>query len=121
MGTTLVGRARELERVTAWLERRWSVAAGTPSLLCVSGEAGVGKSAVVRAALAEFATPEELRDFFKACYGPTIAAYRANADSPERTAALDEDLAALGRRFELGSPGATMLEWEYLLVTARKA
>ena len=65
-----------------------------------------------------FATAEEFRDYFKASYGPTIAAYRGIADDPERVAALDAELAELGRRHDLGG-GA--MEWEYLLVTARKA
>jgi ubiquinone/menaquinone biosynthesis C-methylase UbiE len=65
-----------------------------------------------------FADGAEFRDFFKANYGPTIAVYRSLADDPERTAALDADLAALGDRFDLGG-GA--LDWEYLLVTARRA
>jgi SAM-dependent methyltransferase len=65
-----------------------------------------------------FANGAEFRDFFKANYGPTIAVYRSLADDPERTAALDADLAALGDRFDLGG-GA--MDWEYLLVTARRA
>jgi SAM-dependent methyltransferase len=65
-----------------------------------------------------FADGAEFRDFFKANYGPTIAVYRSLADDPERAAALDADLAALGDRFDLGG-GA--LDWEYLLVTARRA
>jgi ubiquinone/menaquinone biosynthesis C-methylase UbiE len=65
-----------------------------------------------------FPTPEEFREYFKANYGPTIAAYRGNADSPERVAALDADLAELARRFDRG---AGVLDWEYLLVTARRA
>jgi ubiquinone/menaquinone biosynthesis C-methylase UbiE len=64
-----------------------------------------------------FATAEEFRDFFKARYGPTIAAYKQIADRPERVAALDEDLAALARQHDLGG-GA--MEWEYLLLTARR-
>ena len=64
-----------------------------------------------------FATAEEFRDYFKRAYGPTIAVYRAIADDPEKVAALDEALAELGRRFDQG--GGTM-EWEYLLVTARR-
>ena len=60
-------------------------------------------------------SPEEFRDFFKACYGPTIAVYRRIADDPERVAALDQDLVELARRFDAG---AGVLEWEYLLVTA---
>jgi SAM-dependent methyltransferase len=68
-----------------------------------------------------FTTPESFRDFFKQNYGPTIAAYRFNADDPERTAALDADLVELGRRFDTGNvDGATHLEWEYLLLTATR-
>lgn len=67
-----------------------------------------------------FATPEAFRDFFKANYGPTVAAYRGIADDPERTAALDRDLAELARRNDRGD-GATVMEWEYLLLTARRA
>ncbi|MDX2600770.1 class I SAM-dependent methyltransferase [Streptomyces caniscabiei] len=65
-----------------------------------------------------FKSPEEFRDYFKARYGPTIAAYRAVADDPDRTAALDRDLAELARRHDQGS-GSTAMEWEYLLFTAR--
>lgn len=67
-----------------------------------------------------FASPEAFRDYFKANYGPTIAVYRGLADDPERTAALDEDLAELGRRFDVGA-GRTVLGWEYLLFTAQVA
>ncbi|MEI5007317.1 class I SAM-dependent methyltransferase [Streptomyces sp. PmtA] len=71
-----------------------------------------------------FATPEELRDYFKKNYGPTIAVYRNIADSPERVAALDRELAALvsDRASPAGdADGAgTAVEWEYLLVTARR-
>lgn len=65
-----------------------------------------------------FDSAEEFRDYFKARYGPTIATYKNIADDPDRVAALDRDLADLVRRFDSGS---TTLEWEYLLVTARKA
>ena len=57
------------------------------------------------------------RDYFKANYGPTIAAYRAISSEDDRVAALDTAIAALGDRYLAGS--ATM-EWEYLVVTARK-
>jgi SAM-dependent methyltransferase len=72
-----------------------------------------------------FGRPEEFRDYFKAKYGPTIAAYRGIADDPERTAALDVELAGLARRRDLGagsagSNGSIVMEWEYLLFTARK-
>lgn len=63
-----------------------------------------------------FATAEAFRDYFKACYGPTIAVYRNIAEGPERVAELDAALAELGKRFTTGST----MEWEYLIVTARK-
>jgi hypothetical protein len=66
-----------------------------------------------------FRTPAEFRDYFKARYGPTIAAYRGIADDPERVAALDRDLADLARRHDRGTQ-TTVLDWEYLLFTARK-
>ncbi len=65
-----------------------------------------------------FGSAEEFRDYFKANYGPTIAAYRNLADQPERAAELDEALAELARRDDLGW-GA--MDWEYLLLTARRA
>jgi ubiquinone/menaquinone biosynthesis C-methylase UbiE len=64
-----------------------------------------------------FGTPEAFRDYFKSHYGPTIVAYRGIADDPDRTAALDRDLVELARRFDLGQG---RLEWEYLVVTARR-
>ncbi|MCD4534215.1 class I SAM-dependent methyltransferase [Nocardioides sp. cx-169] len=63
-----------------------------------------------------FATAEAFRDYFKACYGPTIAVYRGLDEA--RAAALDEDLAALARGFDEGDG---LMRWEYLLVTARRA
>jgi hypothetical protein len=61
-----------------------------------------------------FATGADFRDFFKAYYGPTIAAYRNVADDPVRTAELDEAITDLADR-------RGTMEWEYLLVTATKA
>jgi ubiquinone/menaquinone biosynthesis C-methylase UbiE len=66
-----------------------------------------------------FGVPEDFRDYFKARYGPTIAVYRALADQPDRTAALDDALADLARRSDRGN-GSTVLDWEYLLLTARR-
>ncbi|MFJ6939906.1 class I SAM-dependent methyltransferase [Streptomyces sp. NPDC101132] len=64
-----------------------------------------------------FARPEDFREFFKTCYGPTIATYRAVGDDPERVAALDGALSELAGRYL--ADGA--MEWEYLLVTAERA
>jgi SAM-dependent methyltransferase len=66
-----------------------------------------------------FARPEDFRDYFKARYGPTIATYQNIAADPARTAALDQELADLARRHDHGT-GTTAMDWEYLLVTARK-
>lgn len=65
-----------------------------------------------------FDRPEDFRDYFKARYGPTIAAYRGLVDDAERTAELDRRLVELARRFDRGD-GSTVMDWEYLLVTAR--
>lgn len=65
-----------------------------------------------------FTDPESFRAYFKERYGPTIAAYKNVADDPERTAALDNDLVDLARQHDLGGG---VMEWEYLLFTARIA
>ena len=72
-----------------------------------------------------FGRPEDFRDYFKANYGPTITAYRGIADDPQRTAALDAELADLARRHDLAPAGTSgagniVMEWEYLLLTAHK-
>jgi hypothetical protein len=63
-----------------------------------------------------FAAPADFRDYFKARYGPTIAVYRAIADDADEVAALDRALVDLARPH--GRAGMVM-EWEYLLLTAR--
>ncbi|MGX5654805.1 class I SAM-dependent methyltransferase [Geodermatophilus nigrescens] len=63
---------------------------------------------------------EAWRDQWRTVYGPTIAVYRNIADDPERVAALDRDLAALVARYDRGTDGV-VLDWEYLLLTARRA
>lgn len=64
-----------------------------------------------------FATPEDFRNYFKANYGPTVAAYRAAGADPDRVTALDHDLVELARRYDRGDG---VMDWEYLLTTARK-
>jgi SAM-dependent methyltransferase len=66
-----------------------------------------------------FENPVAFLDYFKARYGPTIAVYRAIAAEPDRVAALDRELVELAQRHDVGA-GNTVLEWEYLLLTARK-
>jgi hypothetical protein len=66
-----------------------------------------------------FAAPDAFRDYFKTNYGPTVATYRGIAGEPHRVAALDADLTDLARLHDQGE-GRTVMEWEYLLLTARK-
>ena len=65
-----------------------------------------------------FADGAAFRDYFKAVYGPTIAAYRNIEGDADRVAALDADIARIGDGFLKGD---STMEWEYLLLTARKA
>jgi SAM-dependent methyltransferase len=67
-----------------------------------------------------FAEPADFREFFKTNYGPTIAAYKQQPDA-EKTAELDAALDGLAERFDVGESGYLVLEWEYLLLTARRA
>jgi SAM-dependent methyltransferase len=66
----------------------------------------------------QFDQPEGYREYFKSYYGPTIAAYNFNSADPAKEAGLDDALAEVGRRFDIGD-GSTVLEWEYLLLTCR--
>jgi SAM-dependent methyltransferase len=67
--------------------------------------------------VSHFSSGAAFRDYFKANYGPTISAYRNVSDDAERVGALDAALADLGDRWLVGSGS---MDWEYLLVTARK-
>jgi hypothetical protein len=64
-----------------------------------------------------FADGAEFRDYFKAIYGPTIAVYRNIEGDADRVAELDAAIAQVGD--SVLSDSSTM-EWEYLLLTARK-
>jgi SAM-dependent methyltransferase len=66
----------------------------------------------------EFSSGATFRDYFKANYGPTIAAYRGIAAEPDRVVELDAALAGLGDR---ALAGTSTMDWEYLLVTGRAA
>jgi SAM-dependent methyltransferase len=68
-------------------------------------------------AVSNFVDGAAFRDYFKANYGPTIAAYSGIADRPDRVAALDADIALLG---DDALAGAQTMQWEYLVVVARK-
>jgi ubiquinone/menaquinone biosynthesis C-methylase UbiE len=65
--------------------------------------------------------PMEFREYWKRNYGPTIAAYKFNADQPERIAELDRDFLAFLTDWNRSTEaGRTAYDAEYLLVTAIK-
>jgi len=66
-----------------------------------------------------FATADAFRDYFKSHYGPTIATYKGIAEDPDKVTALDRELEELARRNDRGT-SSTVLDWEYLLVIARR-
>ena len=68
----------------------------------------------------DFAEPADFREYFKTNYGPTIAAYKQQPDAA-KAAELDAALDALAERFDGGGGGHLVLEWEYLLLTCRRA
>ncbi|MGZ9935667.1 class I SAM-dependent methyltransferase [Streptomyces sp. NC-S4] len=63
-----------------------------------------------------FTGPTDFREFFKACYGPTVAVYRAVAGEPDRVAELDAALDALAAEHTVDG----VMQWEYLLLTAHR-
>jgi ubiquinone/menaquinone biosynthesis C-methylase UbiE len=71
-----------------------------------------------KAVIDRFADAAEFRDFFKTYYGPTVAVYKAIAGEPDKIAQLDRGLAELASQHDLGDG---RMEWEYLLVTGRRA
>lgn len=75
------------------------------------------RTETARLPVGAFADAAQFRDFFRRHYGPTVAAYAGLAQEPDRAAALDADLLALAAAHDLG--GGRM-DWEYLLVTARR-
>lgn len=69
----------------------------------------------------KFAGPEEFLHYFKDFYGPTISVYKFIAEDQEKVDALDKALIELARTSGTAGQGAPQLmEWEYLLLTARK-
>jgi SAM-dependent methyltransferase len=67
-----------------------------------------------------FQQPTDFRDYFKARYGPVSAVYRAIGDDPRKVAALDEELTDLAVQFTRATADGPQMDWEYLLLTARK-
>jgi ubiquinone/menaquinone biosynthesis C-methylase UbiE len=69
----------------------------------------------------KFPGPKEFLHYFKDFYGPTISVYKFIADDREKVDALDKSLIELAGSSSTADQGSPLLmEWEYLLLTARK-
>lgn len=64
--------------------------------------------------------PRQFREYWKSNYGPTIAAYKFNADAPDRVEALDRDFLEFLTSWNRGEGQRAVWEAEYLLTTATK-
>ena len=64
--------------------------------------------------------PLEFREYWKRNYGPTIAAYRFNADQPDRVDELDRDFLHFVATWDQGVAGRSHWDAEYVVITATK-
>jgi ubiquinone/menaquinone biosynthesis C-methylase UbiE len=64
--------------------------------------------------------PTEFREYWKRNYGPTIAAYKFNADTPATVEALDAGFLEFLTSWNRGDGQRAVWEAEYLVVTATK-
>jgi SAM-dependent methyltransferase len=72
--------------------------------------------------IANFRDAADLCAYYKAHFGPVIAAYANVAGEPERTEALDRDLLDWAERMNREKPaGSAVFRFEYLLVVARRS
>lgn len=73
-------------------------------------------------AVHSFHRPEDFLRYFKSHYGPTISVYKFIAEDSEKVKALDSALIELADSYgEAHGDAAWQMQWEYLLLTARKA
>ncbi|MGX5718296.1 class I SAM-dependent methyltransferase [Arthrobacter sp. MAHUQ-56] len=73
-------------------------------------------------AVRSFYQPADFVRYFKSHYGPIISVYKFLSEDPEKVAALDKALTELADSFgDAHGDIPFQMEWEYLLLTARKA
>ena len=73
-------------------------------------------------AIRSFHHPEDFLHYFKSHYGPTISVYKFLAEDQDKVSALDKALTELADSYlEAHGDATAEMEWEYLLLTARKA
>ncbi|MCW2783339.1 MAG: hypothetical protein JWR35_3788 [Marmoricola sp.] len=72
-------------------------------------------------AITSFPHPEDFLSYFKSHYGPTISVYKFLAGDEDKVKALDKALTELADTFsDAHGDAPSQMEWEYLLLTARK-
>jgi hypothetical protein len=73
-------------------------------------------------AIRSFHQPEDFLRYFKSHYGPTISVYKSLGEDVDKAKELDQALTELAESFgDAHGDAAWQMDWEYLLVTARKA
>lgn len=73
-------------------------------------------------AITSFHHPEDFVHYFKSHYGPTISVYKFLGEDEDKAKALDKALTDLaGTSLEAQGDSKAKMDWEYLLVTAKKA
>lgn len=74
-----------------------------------------------RLTVGHFDAPDELVDYYKENFGPTIATYAHVAHDPERTAALDRAFLDYAYRTNVGPPeGPASFRFDYLLAVGER-
>jgi ubiquinone/menaquinone biosynthesis C-methylase UbiE len=73
-------------------------------------------------AITSFHHPEDFLHYFKSHYGPTISVYKSLGEDADKVTALDKALTELADSFlEAHGDTTAQMDWEYLLLTAKKA
>lgn len=73
-------------------------------------------------AIHSFHQPQDFLRYFKSHYGPTISVYKFIGEDADKAKELDSALIALADSFgEAHGDAVWQMQWEYLLLTARKA
>lgn len=73
-------------------------------------------------AVRSFHRPEDFVRYFKSHYGPIISVYKFIAEDGDKVKALDQALTELAESFgDAHGDTPFQMEWEYLLLTAKKA
>jgi len=73
-------------------------------------------------AITSFHHPEDFLHYYKSHDGPTISVYKFLGDDEDKVKALDKALTELADTFlEAHGDAPSQMDWEYLLLTAKKA